>query len=106
MSNSVGRLLIASHNRDFSVDNVTNSAWTQIESSLSESASRCDITNTSTDVILVGLGAAASEATILQVGPGATLSIQTLAHQGQRVSIKSVFSATLSSGKLALALYK
>lgn len=105
-----GRVLIQQINVNFATTNINNSTWTQVLASLPHDIIRLDITNTSTDGVQIAAGASGSEKVVAQVGPGGTGApnvdtITVLLNQGQRISLKSVFTATLSSGMIFIAAY-
>lgn len=105
MSMNDGRLLVQRVNIDFSSTNILNSTWTQVVASLPQNVVRIDVTNTSADAVVIGLGKVGSEIAAAQIGQGATLSIPVLMNMSQRVSLQSVFVATLNAGRLEMAMY-
>lgn len=101
-----GRVLVQVMTLDFASTNINNITFTQLLASLPDDVVRLDVTNTASDSVIIGAGAAGIEVAAAVIGQAATLSIPCFMNKFQRVALKSVFTATVSSGKLTIAAYK
>jgi len=101
-----GRVLVQVILLDFASTNINSTTYTQVLASLPDDIVRIDVTNTAADSVIIGAGAAGIEVPAAVIGQAATLSIPCFMNKFQRVSLRSAFVATVSSGRLTIAAYK
>lgn len=92
---------------DYSSVNVTNSAYTQLSASLSEHISLIEIFDSSGAVLKLAIGASGGEVDMpFYIIPGGNGRMGLLLSKGCRLSIKSVDTATVSTGQIVINLYR
>jgi hypothetical protein len=119
MSRHSGRVLVAVLDVDFSSTNINNSTYTQIGlkdplgnsiNTLPADIVRMDITNTASDGVLIAVGGAVGGSgtwnAACQIGQAVpTQESYAFLNKLQAVALKSIFTATLSAGKIYIAFY-
>lgn len=92
---------------DYSSVNVTSSAYVQLSASLTEQISCVEIFDSSGAVLVLAIGPSGGEADLpFYVLPGGNGRMGLLLNKGQRLSIKSVDTATVSTGQICINLYR
>jgi hypothetical protein len=89
---------------DYTTSNVTTSAYVQLVASTSAAASKVEIFDSSGELMILAVGAAASEVDQLYIFPGGNGPVDLTIPAGSRVSVKAK-TATASEGYLAINLY-
>ena len=85
--------------------NVTDSAYVQLDSALDENSTYAEILDTSGALLKLAIGGAGAEVDILDIIPGGNGLIPLKLCKGQRLSVKSVDTPTVSTGQLTINLH-
>lgn len=106
MSRHEGRLLVASVAIDFATTPLNSTTFTQLVAALPDNVVRVDVTNTASDGLKIGYGASGVEQVAFQIGPNTDrVPVKTLLNATHRISVRSIFNATLDSGRLFMDFY-
>lgn len=101
---TLGRAKVAQLFNDYSVTSVTTAAYVQLTASTAAVTNKLEIFDSSGEVMILAVGAAASEVDQLYILPGGNGSIDLAIPSGSRISIKAK-TATASVGLVAINLY-
>ena len=104
IQSSVGRAKVNQLFNDYTVTPVTTAAYVQLIASTSAVSNRLEIFDSSGEVLIIAVGAAASEVDQLYLFPGGNGVIDLAIPTASRISIKSK-TATASVGLVAINLY-
>lgn len=99
-----GRAKIEQAYLDYTLSNVTTSAYTELIASTTATASRIEIFDSSGELMILAVGASSSEVDQLFIFPGGNGAIDLAIPASSRISVKAK-TATASEGYLAINLY-
>lgn len=101
---TLGRAKVAQLFNDYSVTSVTTAAYVQLTASTAAVTNKLEIFDSSGEVMILAVGAAASEVDQLYIFPGGNGPVDLTIASGSRISIKAK-TATASVGLIAVNLY-
>lgn len=101
---TLGRAKVAQLFNDYSVTSVTTAAYVQLTASTVSVTNKLEIFDSSGEVMILAVGAAASEVDQLYILPGGNGPVDLAIPSGSRISIKAK-TATASVGLVAINLY-
>ncbi len=90
----------------YSSTNVTTGAWVELDAALNHDTNFAEIFDSSGALLQLGIGPAGSEAVLMNIIPGGNGVIPLHLDKGARLAIKSVDTATVSTGRLSITLYR
>lgn len=90
---------------DTASTNITNGAYVQLASATSHHVVMAHVYNGSTSSIYLAIGPASSEVNALILTPGMDLNVPFHISPPSRLSLKSVVTATVSSGEIVVSLF-
>lgn len=100
-----GKSKVALARNDYSLTNVTTSAYVQLIASLPDVVNQLFIFDSSGQTLLLAVGAPGSEVDQIYVVPGGNGAIDLTIPSGSRVSIKSV-TGTANTGEINVSFLK
>lgn len=90
----------------YSSTNVTDGAWVQLDAALDENCSAVEVFDSSGALLKLGIGPSGGEADLTYIIPGGNGYIKLRLDKGARLSVRSVDTATVSTGQLTIVLYR
>lgn len=101
------RLPVWTYMNDYSVNNVSSSAWFQLIASLPENVTTVEIYDSSGQVIEFGYGPAGSEDRAVFIFPGGNATpVGLILNKGMRIVIRAVTGSPISTGILVINAYQ
>jgi hypothetical protein len=87
--------------RDYSINGINSSGWSEIVTSLANAVSRLHIFDSSGFPVMLAVGAIGSEQEVFRISPGGDGLVDLLIAAGSRLSIKAT-SGTIYDGNLQI----
>lgn len=93
-------------NNAYASTNVTTGAYVELDSALNHDTNFAEIVDTSGALLKLAIGPAGSESDYINIPPGGNGLIPLHLDKGARLSIKSIDTATVNTGRLSITLYR